>query len=102
MKKLDFQDFIACFKKQFVFQKGRGGRRISPYYTNDNYEQGLKTDTWGIITFIYCGSHYGFTDAEMLAELKIKQSLYEVLKESTPAILRRDFDDYELHKKVVT
>lgn len=102
MKNLDFADFIICFRKQFVFQKGRGGRRISPYHTAQNYEQGLKCDTWAMIVFIYCGTHYGFSDEEMLAELRIKPSLYEVLKESTPAILKRDYDDYALHMKVIT
>ena len=100
MLKITFEDFIYCFKKQFLLQKGKGGQRISPYYTNYNQELKLKNDTWGIMVFIHCGTKFGFTDKEMVEELRIKPSLYEVLKEVTPQVLQYDYPDKRLHVKV--
>lgn len=102
MCKLDFEDYISCFKKQFLLQKGRGGHRISPYYTNYNQQQNLKNDQWGIIVFIYCGGKYGFTDSKMRGELKIGTSLFEVLKEETPQIISPNYPDKLLHQKVTS
>lgn len=101
MPKLSFCDFIACFRKQFIFQVGKGGRRISPYYTAQNSEQGLKNDKWGIMVFIHTGSQYGFSDLEMMDELKIRKSLYEVLKEEVAAIIKNGHSHNLLHKKIM-
>jgi hypothetical protein len=98
---LHFEDFIKCFRKQFIFQQGHGGRRISKYHTAKNPEQGLKNDQWAIITFIYTGNKYGFTDAQLLEELNITPSLYYTLKEETPNILLPSYPDKLLHKKIV-
>ena len=100
MPKLSFESYIICFKKQFLLQKGRGGRRTCAYYTNYNQQQSLKNDQWGIMVFIHCGGLYGFTDGQMLAELKINKNLYDVLKEETPNILHFTYPDKLLHKMV--
>lgn len=102
MPKLEFDEYIFCFRKQFLFQKGHGGHRISQYYTNYNQQQRLKNDQWAIIVFIYCGEKYGFEDIEMRKELKISPSLYEVLKEEIPEILSSSYPDELLHKKVTS
>lgn len=98
---LKFEDYIVCFKKQFCLQKGKGGHRISAYYTNYNMQSGLKNDTWGIMVFIHCGLRFGFTDKEMLNELKISSSLYEILKDETPKVLSDKYPDVLLHKRVL-
>ena len=102
MPKLTFDQYITCFKKQFLLQKGRGGRRISSYYTNYNQEQHLKNDVWGIMVFIHCGAKYGFSSKQMRMELKISPSLYEELKEETPNIINPKYADRNLHTKVIT
>lgn len=99
---MTFENFIQCFRKQFIFQTGRGGRRISKYYTNENAEQGLRNDQWAIMTFIYLGNKYGFTDDEMIEELKIKQTLYDFLKEEVWNIINTDYPDVLLRRKVLT
>ena len=93
MAKLLFVDYIVCFRKQFLFQKGKWGHSVSAYYTNYNQERNLKNDQWAIMVFIYCGTNYGFTDIQMLKELKIRKSLYEILKEETPILLQDDYPD---------
>lgn len=93
MAVLLFKDYIICFRKQFLLQKGKGGHRISSYYTNYNQERHLKNDQWAIMVFIYCGSLYGFKDRQMIKELKISKSLFEILKEETPVILCKDYPD---------
>ena len=100
MPQLPFEDFICCFRKQFLWQTGRGGRRISAYYTNFNQQQHLKNDQWGIMVFIHTGTQYGFTDKQMIRELKISKTLYEVLKDETPSVLNNKYPDKLLHKKV--
>lgn len=100
MPNLSFDQFISCFRKQFVFQNGRGGKRKSRYYTAKNQEQGLKNDYWAIMVFIHCGIHFGFNDTEMQDELKIRMGLYEVLKQEVEVVLKPDFHDHLLHKKV--
>lgn len=101
MPQLKFEDFITCFKKQFLLQKGKGGHRISPYYTNYNAEQHLKNDLWGIMVFIYTGSMFGFSDTEMRKELKIGKSLYEELKDVVPDVIHKDYPDVKLRQKVL-
>jgi len=101
MAQLAFENFTACFKKQFLFQKGRGGRRISPYHTDKNSEQHLKNDVWGMMVFIHVGGLYGFTDRQMRKELKISESLYEELKEELPNVINYKYHDQILHRKVV-
>lgn len=101
MPKLDFKDFISCFKKQFIFQKGHGGRRVSDYFTAKNYEQGIRNDQWAIMVLIYTGSKYGFSDEQLITELKIKKNLYEFLKEETYNAIQRDYHDKTLHQKIV-
>lgn len=100
--KLTFENFIRCFRKQFIFQVGHGGRRISKYYTNENAEQGLKNDQWGIMVFIHLGIKFGFSDEQMIEELKIKQHLYDFLKEEVWEIVNTDYSDKLLRRKVLT
>ncbi len=100
MPKLTFADYLCCFKKQFVFQKGHGGRRISGYYTALNSEQGLKNDMWAMMVMIYTGNNFGFTDLEILDELRIKTSLYKVLKEEVLNVIHHSYPDKNLHRKV--
>ena len=102
MAVLIFHDYIICFRKQFLLQKGKGGHRISAYYTNYNQERHLKNDQWAIMVFIYCGSLYGFKDAQMVKELKISRSLFEILKEETPIILHKDYPDKYLTQVLKT
>ena len=97
-----FKDYIVCFRKQFLLQKGHGGHRISAYYTNYNQERNLKNDQWAIMVFIYCGSLYGFKDSLMLKELKISKSLFDILKEETPEILHKDYPDKLLNTVLIT
>lgn len=101
MPKLCIDDFITCFRKQFIFQTGRSGRRISKYYTAENREQGLKTNTLAIMVFIYTGIHYGFNDEDLRCELKIKRSLYDVLKSEVFCIIQHGHEDHVLQKKVI-
>lgn len=98
---LSFENFIICFRKQFIFQIGHGGRRISRYYTAQNAEQGLHNDQWAIMCFIYAGTRYGFSDKEMIEELKIKQNLYDVLKEEIWLIVNTNYSDKKLQNKVL-
>jgi hypothetical protein len=99
---LDFAKFITCFRKQFTFQAGKGGKRISKYFTAYNQEQGLKNDMWAIMVFIHAGEQYGFTDSEMLDELKIKIKLYQTLKQEVRNALRPDYPDHILRQKILT
>lgn len=101
MPSLTFDDFITCFRKQFIFQTGRGGRRISRYYTAKNSEQRLKNDQWAIMIFIYLGNQCGFSDLELLDELKIRRPLYEFLKEEVHNVIKADYHDKALHNKVI-
>lgn len=101
MPLLPFDDYITCFRKQFIFQIGKGGRRISKYYTAKNQEQGLKNDQWAIMIFIYLGKLYGFSDDELNDELGIRESLYDLLKEELLNVIKPDYADHNLHKKVV-
>lgn len=98
---LTFENFVKCFRKQFIFQIGHGGRRISPYYTAQNAEQGLKNDQWAIMCFIYLGIRYGFSDLQLRDELKIKESLYNFLKEEVENVIIPDYPNKALHRKVV-
>jgi len=100
MPKLQFEDFISCFRKQFVFQVGHGGRRTSKYYVDQNSERGLKNDQWAIMAFIYTGTLYGFSDEQMFNELKISRSLYEFLKEEAVNVISPDYPDKLLNKNV--
>lgn len=100
--KIPFEDFIFCFRKQFSFQTGKGGKRISKYYTANNQEQGLKNDQWAIMVFIHTGTVYGFTDSEMLEELKIRTSIYERLKQEVTNALKPDYPDQILREKIMT
>jgi hypothetical protein len=110
MAQLAFTDFICCFRKQFLLQKGRGAnqhqqresRRTSPYYTNYNQEQHLKNDEWGMMVFIYTGCLFGFTDKEMRAELKISKETYETLRVAGKMVIRNRYTDKVLHDKVLT
>jgi hypothetical protein len=99
---LTFENFITCFRKQFIFQIGHGGRRISKYYTAQNAEQGLKNDQWGLMCFIYLGAKYGFSDLQLRDELKIKENLYNFLKEEVENVIKPDYQNKALHKKVVS
>lgn len=101
-RQIDFKDFINCFRKQFVFQTGKSGRRICKYYTWDNWGQGLKNDQWAIMVFIHTGIEYGFTDVEMLEELKIKTKLYEALKHEVAESTKKDYPDRVLRQKILT
>jgi hypothetical protein len=101
MPLLTFDNFITCFRKQFIFQTGKGGRRISRYYTAKNSEQRLKNDQWAIMIFIHLGHQYGFSDIQLLDELKIRKSLYEFLKEEIINVINSNYPDKELHKKVI-
>ena len=100
MPKLRFEDFITCFRKQFIFQTGRGGNRICKYYTAHNQEQGLKNDKWAIMVFIHTGNHFGFSDDELQDELHIRFGLYEVLKQEVRDVLSRNYHDKKLREKV--
>ena len=102
MAVLLFSDYIVCFRKQFLFQKGKWGHSVSAYYTNYNQERHLKNDQWAIMVFIHCGVLYGFTDATMLKELKISRSLYEILKEETPTLLQDNYPDKLLNEVLLT
>ena len=102
MAVLLFKDYIVCFRKQFLLQVGHGGHRISAYYTNYNQERNLKNDQWAIMVFIHCGSLYGFKDNQMLKELKISKSLFDILKEETPSIIHKDYPDKILNLVVRT
>jgi hypothetical protein len=101
-RQIDFKDFINCFRKQFVFQTGKGGRRISKYYTANNQEQGLKHDKWALMVFIHTGIEYGFTDRQMLEELKIKNKLYEAIKQEVAIAIKSDYPDQILRQKILT
>ena len=98
---LTFKDFIICFRKQFIFQVGKGGRRISRYYTAKNSEQRLKNDQWGIMVFIYLGNQYGFPDEQLREELNISLRLYDFLGEEVLNVIKPDYPDKTLHGKVV-
>jgi hypothetical protein len=101
LNKISFEQFISCFRKQFQFQVGRGGRRVSKYYTSQTWERGLKNDKWAIMVFIHTGSAYGFNDLQMHAELNISRSLYNFLKEETINVLQSSYHDKLLHKNVI-
>lgn len=101
MPSLTFDDFIICFRKQFIFQVGKGGRRISKYYTAKNQEQGLKNDQWAMMVFIYLGNHYGFSDDVLREELNISLRLYYFLGEEVINVIKPSYPDRNLHKKVV-
>lgn len=101
MPKLAFDDFIVCFRKQFIFQKGRSGKRISKYHTDSNQEQGLKNDKWAMMVFIHTGTMYGFKDDEMQDELRIRFGLYEVLKQEVAEVIKPGYHDLALHQKVL-
>ena len=98
---LSFDEFIACFRKQFIFQVGKGGRRVSKYYTAQNQEQGLKNDQWAIMIFIYLGKLYGFSDDQLNDELNIRESLYDLLKEEVVNVMKPNYHDNLLHRKVM-
>ena len=53
------------------------------------------------MTFIYLGEKYGFSDTEMRNELRIKESLYNFLKEEVENVICPGYSDKSLHKKVV-
>jgi hypothetical protein len=101
MPLLTFDNFITCFRKQFIFQTGKGGRRISRYYTAKNSEQRLKNDQWAMMVFIHLGHLYGFSDTQIIEELNIRKSLYDTLKEEVVNVLSSNYPDKNLHKKVV-
>lgn len=97
MPLLTMREFRECFRKQFQFQKGKGGMRQGRYYTAYNQERGLKTDTWAMIVFIHTAGLYGFERTEIIAELNIRSSLYDVLQQSIPEILSNKCEDVNLH-----
>lgn len=99
--KLEFKEFIACFRKQFYFQTRKGGRFHSHYYTNCNKQQGLKNDQWAMMIFIHLGTLYGFSDIQIKEELKLRKSHYELLKEEVRKVYRPSYYDRKLHDKVV-
>lgn len=101
MPSLTLDDFIICFRKQFIFQVGKGGRRISRYYTAKNSEQRLKNDQWAIMVFIYLGNQYGFSDLQLLDELNIRKPLYDFLEEEVLNVIKPNYPDKNLHSKVV-
>lgn len=94
MTSLSFKEYVTCFRKQFVFQNGKGGKRICRYYTANNSEQNLKCSEWAIMVFIHCGNKIGFSDPELLQELKIKQKLFDILKLSVQDILYPDHHEF--------
>ena len=100
-KELFFEDFVSCFRKQFQFQVGHGGRRISRYYARQTWERGLKNDQWAIMVFIYTGTLYGFPDDKLMAEVKIRESLYFFLKEEVDSVIQSNYPDQLLHRNVV-
>lgn len=101
MRQLAFDDFVICFRKQFIFQTGRGGRRLSKYYTNYSLEEGRKRDSHrALMVFIYTGKRYGYTANQMLSELKIRDSLYDVLHDEVHKIVAKGYPDKELCRKI--
>jgi hypothetical protein len=98
MALLPMEDFVFCFRKQFMFQRGKGGMRVGKYYPIKSGALGLKTDKWVILVFMYVGEICGFTDDEMRKELGIKASLYEVLKKELPNITSGKYPDKMLYK----
>lgn len=89
--------FVLCFRKQFLFQNGRGGYRKGKYYTAYNKERGLKTDKAAIMVFIFVAPQYGFEDKEIVSELGIKARMFYTLKEEVPKLVSNSCPDTNLH-----
>jgi hypothetical protein len=99
---LKFEDFVRCFRKQFIFQKGKGSGRSSRYFTDYNSEQGMQHDQWGIMAFIHTGAHYGYSDNLLRKELNIPINLYETLKEEAAGAVKPDYPDQQITRKILT
>lgn len=95
------QEFCTCFRKQFCFQNGKGGNRAGKYFTAFNQERGLKNDRWGMMCFIHLAALYGFTDNQILDELKIRGSMYAILKYKTANIVTKGCEDKQLEKTIL-
>ena len=93
--------FVFCFRKQFLFQNGRGGYRKGKYYTAYNKERGLHNDKWAIMVFIHVAPQYGFQDREIVNELGINKSMFNLLKEEVPKFVSSDCSDHILHITLV-
>jgi hypothetical protein len=99
MQKIKFEDFITCFRKQFIFQRGRSGRRNCKYYPINT--PGLSNNKWIIYVFIHTGKKFGFSDQELQSELHLKKEFYNYMKRESSKILQPTYDDKVLQKKVI-
>lgn len=93
--------FVQCFRKQFLFQNGRGGHRKGRYYTAYNKERGLHNDKWAIMVFIHTAPLYGFGDYEIISELGINRNMFSLLKEETPKFISDQCQDKTLHLTLI-
>lgn len=98
---ISMEAFVQCFRKQFLFQNGRGGHRKGRYYTAYNKERGLHNDKWAIMVFIHTAPLYGFGDYEIISELGINRNMFSLLKEETPKFISDQCQDKTLHLTLI-
>lgn len=96
------QEFADCFRKQFILQQGKFGKRKKLYYafTDSKKSMGLKTDLWVMIVFIICAEENGFNLDEIREELCVKPSMIEILKDEIPNILSKSYSDKKLQTTI--
>lgn len=98
---LSLQEFCTCFRKQFIFQNGKGNMRAGKYFTALNRERGLNNDKWGIMVFLYVAPLYGFNDEQIQQELNIRDSLFTMLKYKVDQLLTKECKDQLLHTTLI-
>lgn len=96
---LSMDDFSRLFRRQFYLQKGKGHCRKDMYYPAKKINPGVKSKYWIMMVFISTAERYGFTQNEIIEELKVPPSEFNIIRKHLLNLLESCRDD-ELSRMV--